>query len=250
MQKLFSQESIAVLIAGTRRSIKQYAWEKLRPWRVTPQQCGVLLVLFSDGGMSLGEVAGRIWCDNPTACRIVNKLVERGFVRSDSDSQDRRRFRLYLTAEGQALCGELTQCANAVAKTLEQGLSQDDLINLRRILGHVMTNAVNAAQRPVKASDAGAEADAGCKSKTPDGSSDATSACCGEALDAATGSACDGMAEDASGVEAPGRAIPADPSRHGTSIGHPPMAGPVASASQEMQVSPSEASAAPNKPMI
>ena len=147
MQKLFSQDSIAVLIAGTRRSIKQYGWEKLRPWKVTPQQCGVLMVLHTEGGMSLGEVAGRIWCDNPTACRIVNKLVERGLVRSDSDATDRRRFRLQLTETGKALSVELTQCVNEIYKTLEQGLEPSQLDTLRSLLRHIMGNALGATHK-------------------------------------------------------------------------------------------------------
>ena len=248
MEKLFSQESIAVLIAGTRRSIKQYAWEKLRPWRVTPQQCGVLLVLFSNSGMSLGEVAGRIWCDNPTACRIVNKLVERGFVRSDSDSQDRRRFRLYLTDTGQALCGELTKCADVVAKTLEQGLSNDDLTSLRRILGHVMTNAINATQRPVKATSASADADVACDGTAADAASDAAPACFGEAMDAAPGLApgCAGIAADASKLQE--RPTAAGSPSHG--LGDSSIANPVASASQEMQGSSADAGAESSKRVV
>ncbi len=237
MQKLFSQESIAVLIAGTRRSIKQYAWEKLRPWRVTPQQCGVLLVLFSEGGMSLGEVAGRIWCDNPTACRIVNKLVERGFVRSDSDSQDRRRFRLYLTGEGQALCGELTKCANAVAKTLEQGLTQADLTNLRRILGHVMANAVSATQRPVRASAATADA------ASAGGNNPAQAA-----ID--PNSACDGTSKGSVTTPTQSSSLPAGPSTEDVAAGNLPMTDPVSSASQEMQAAPLSPSAEPTKRMM
>src|SRR5437016_8016167 len=103
MQHLLSQESIGLLIGAARRRIKQVVWGRLRPYGITPQQLGVLLVLQDHENISLHVLAERLWLDDPTAGRVIHKLVGKKLVRAADDPSDRRRFCLRLTPNGQAL---------------------------------------------------------------------------------------------------------------------------------------------------
>src|SRR5262249_470158 len=97
MQQSPRKEGIGLLIGAARRRIKQAVWARLLPYRLTPQQFWVLLVLQDQDGVSLHELAETVWADDPTACRIISKLADRKLVKPESHPEDRRRFRLRLT---------------------------------------------------------------------------------------------------------------------------------------------------------
>jgi len=134
MQQLFVTESVPMLVAAVRRRIKQLAWEHLRPLGVTPQQAGVLLALQNNDGVSLTELARAMHIDNPTACRIVNTLVKRNWLQTRADPDDRRRFRLHLTASGKRLGKNLTERARGVQHILEGMMDTRDTAQLRTLL--------------------------------------------------------------------------------------------------------------------
>src|SRR5512142_3190920 len=102
---------IGMLVAATRRRLKQVVWARLVPYNLTPQQFWVLLHLYQGHPMSLHELAANIWADDPTACRIVARLTDRKLVKADADPDDRRRFRLSLTPKGKKLAGDLAALA-------------------------------------------------------------------------------------------------------------------------------------------
>ena len=158
MQELNLQDSIGLLIAAARRRIKQVVWSRLLPYGLTPQQFWVLLVLREHEGMSLHQLAEQIWTDDPTACRIIAKLADRKLVRADSHPDDRRRFRLRLTARGRKLAVDLVALAEELRTGIERGLSAADRDTLRELLGRVVANTdrMGAGSRPERRGSAGA----------------------------------------------------------------------------------------------
>ena len=133
-------DSIGLLVAAIRRRMKQVVWARLTPYNLTPQQFWVLLHLHQGPAMSLHELARNIWADDPTACRIVARLNERKLVRSDSDPEDRRRFRLTLTPKGRKLGGELMGLASEITTGMERNLSAADRQILCDVLQQVIGN--------------------------------------------------------------------------------------------------------------
>jgi DNA-binding MarR family transcriptional regulator len=140
MQPSEVPEDLIVLIAIARRRIKQTVSNRLVRFELGPQQFWVLLNLRKEEGLSLHELARRTWTDDPTACRMVGKLIERGLIRSDEDPADRRRFRLNLTAKGRKLATELESFASEVRSTVSRGLSSDEKKQLSNLLRRVMAN--------------------------------------------------------------------------------------------------------------
>jgi DNA-binding MarR family transcriptional regulator len=140
MQRSNVDESIGLLVAAARRRIKQVVWNRIRPYRMSPQQFWVILHLHQRDGMSLHELAGNIWADDPTACRIVAKLTERRLVKTDHDPEDRRRFRLTLTPRGRKLGGELSALAAEIRGGIERSLSAAEQRTLCTLLNKVIEN--------------------------------------------------------------------------------------------------------------
>ena len=91
------------LIAAARRRLKQSAWAMLAPHGLTPQQYWILMVLLEHGPHSLHDLAQKVWIDDPTACRIVKALVDRGLLLSGPDPRHGRRVLIQLSPQSEGL---------------------------------------------------------------------------------------------------------------------------------------------------
>lgn len=60
----------------------------------------VLLLLTRGGGRRMGEIAEHAAIPNPTATRVVDRLVENSMAHRRTDSDDRRRVLVHLAAGG------------------------------------------------------------------------------------------------------------------------------------------------------
>lgn len=153
MQSSLNTDNVGLLIAMARRRMKQVVASRLVRHGLGPQQFWVLLNLHEDEGLSLHELAQRTWTDDPTACRIISKLTERGLVRGQEDPADRRRFRLSLTTKGRKLAGELAELASDVRLNLVRGLSGSERKQLCDLLRKVIVNTdrlEEAAEAPAR----------------------------------------------------------------------------------------------------
>ncbi len=134
-------DSLALLVAAIRRRLKQVVWRRLGPFHLTPPQLGFLLVLFdSEAPLSPTELARRLYTDDPTASRVLRRLVTKQLLRQAQDPDDRRRFHVALTARGQALAAELAEVSRGLQVELEHGFSPAELAGLRAGLGKLMAN--------------------------------------------------------------------------------------------------------------
>src|SRR5262245_2765340 len=119
---LVRPESIGLLIGAARRRIKQVLWGQLASAGIKPPQLGVLLMLDGGADLSLHELAVRMWIDDPSACRLVAKLIERGMVRAAQHPRDRRSSRLALTRRGRTLARKLRAVADQIQIDIARGL--------------------------------------------------------------------------------------------------------------------------------
>jgi len=103
------------------------------------------------GSPTLSDVAKALRVTRPTATRLVDGLVQRGWIERRPDSEDRRRIHLYITPEGRAVQRRVEDFIHrAVSRRLAQ-LSPEDVAALHRGL-----QALEATLSP--SSDAGLEA--------------------------------------------------------------------------------------------
>ncbi|TSH98690.1 MarR family transcriptional regulator [Verticiella sediminum] len=83
---------------------------------------------------TLGRAVGR---DKSSLTPILDDLVERGLVARKRSVQDRRRYGLTLTEEGEAMRATLAASATEHEKALAACVSPDDLAHFVRILKRI-----------------------------------------------------------------------------------------------------------------
>lgn len=88
--------------------------EALRPFHLTPEQFGTLLLLQPDTGWRMGDLSQRLLCDNSKMTRIVDHLAENGWAERRADPDDRRAQQVFLTNAGAAQ-RDLAQMAHLAA---------------------------------------------------------------------------------------------------------------------------------------
>ncbi len=140
MQVLPEQESIGLLVAATRRRIKQAVGRRVRSHRLSAQQFGLLVAIVEGEGLSLRELADRRRMDQPTTSRIVTTLIRKKLVREEGDPRDRRRRCLRLAAPGRALAERLYPVALELRAAIVGGLSPAERAALRNGLRKIIHN--------------------------------------------------------------------------------------------------------------
>ncbi len=96
------------LLAEFRRQLRQFlafSEKGARRAGLTPQQHQALLAVkgFSgDGSPTVGDLASSLVIRHHSAVGLVDRLVEAGYLRRDTDERDRRRVALSLTRKGEA----------------------------------------------------------------------------------------------------------------------------------------------------
>lgn len=89
------------IIPRVRRTVRG-TMRKFRPAELTDTQFRTLSILQRHIGASLSVVADHLVLTLPSASKLVDGLVKRGFVAREVSPEDRRRANLMLTALGQA----------------------------------------------------------------------------------------------------------------------------------------------------
>ncbi len=140
MQVLPEQESIGLLVAVTRRRIKQAVGRRVRSQGLSAQQFWLLVAIVEREGQSLRELAERLRTDQPTTSRIVTTLIGKKLVREEGDPRDRRRCCLRLTAAGRTLAERLHPLALEVRAAIVGGLGPSDQAALRNGLRKIIHN--------------------------------------------------------------------------------------------------------------
>jgi DNA-binding MarR family transcriptional regulator len=128
------------LIGTARRQVRQAFWGKYSAHNLTPQQGWSLRVLGGHGPMSLHSLAQWVFMDDPTACRIVRSLQDKGLVASVPDPAHGRRNIVSITEAGVRLVPTLDALAEEVGQDLEAGLTEAEQIQLRELLLKVIGN--------------------------------------------------------------------------------------------------------------
>jgi DNA-binding MarR family transcriptional regulator len=98
------EEELGALVMQTAHRIMRMTHQEhaRRGVLLTMQQGGVMMFISRHPGCSLSDLANKVGATNSATSKLVDGLVDRGFVRREIDPEDRRRITLSLTEAGQA----------------------------------------------------------------------------------------------------------------------------------------------------
>jgi MarR family transcriptional regulator for hemolysin len=108
---------------------------------VTRAQWKVLFRLTRTPGLRQVELADQLDLEPITLCRIVDRLEEAKLVERTRDPDDRRAWRLHVTAEAQPLIEKLRKVGDELINQAFSGIDPKDIEITRQVLARARENA-------------------------------------------------------------------------------------------------------------
>lgn len=98
--------------------------ERLEPYGLTPFHWVVLCCLWQEDGLATSTIGERLQQVGGTLTGVLDRMEERGLVRRERDSRDRRIWRIWLTDAGKELEEVLPPIATEIRAQAMAGMSQ------------------------------------------------------------------------------------------------------------------------------
>ena len=114
----------------------------LKPFHLTHAQLNALYVLFESepDPVSANELKERILVNNPDVTRLMDRLVEKGYVQRETCPENRRKIDISFTDSGKTLFLEAHLAAKeALGNFFENQITREEAMELRRILRKLRT---------------------------------------------------------------------------------------------------------------
>ena len=117
-----------------------------RGYDLTPVQYSALTAICDRPGLDQATLANHIAYDRVTIGGVVDRLVQKKFVRREISATDRRARELYLTESGAKVLEEVRPIVRDTQELLLQGLEPDERVTFLRMLRKA-AEAVNERSR-------------------------------------------------------------------------------------------------------
>jgi DNA-binding MarR family transcriptional regulator len=119
----------------------------LRPHGLTMSQGWVIVNLMQQNGLRQADLAERMNIATVTISKLIDRLVERGFVERHPDRQDRRTNRIFATRKARAMLRTMTETQGEVDEIANVGVDPAELETTMRVLARMRTNLRAATGR-------------------------------------------------------------------------------------------------------
>jgi DNA-binding MarR family transcriptional regulator len=146
-------ENFAFEVAETARLIRREANRRAGVLGATKAQWRVLARLHrSGGGLRQIALAEALDVEPITLCRMIDRLEEAGLVERRRDADDRRAWRIHLTAAAAPVLARLEAMGIEFNADILAGISEADRDAALRVLGRIRQNLDRIDEELVKAS--------------------------------------------------------------------------------------------------
>jgi len=105
----------------------------------------ILLAVKTGAGGAQATIAARVGITGPTLVHHLDRLDAAGLISRHRDPGNRRLQAITLTPDGEAMFTRLRGAAVAFDRRLRNGVTDDDLATLRRVLPTMQHNVISTA---------------------------------------------------------------------------------------------------------
>lgn len=139
-KKFELEKSPGFAICKTAIRFKWQMGRRLRSFDITPEQWGVIAMLWDEDGITQKELSSRLFKDQPTTTRMLDKLENKGIIRREDAADDRRAFLIYLTEEGREMRNALYPIILDLRDDTWRGFTTDEMAIFMNMLDRIWDN--------------------------------------------------------------------------------------------------------------
>ena len=137
---MFLEKSLGYTICTIARKIHQTLTHKLSPQKSTPEQWVVLNQIHINKNISQKKLADIIQKDPNNVKVLVDKLEQKELIKRSPNPDDKRAFSLSTTDKGINLINTLNQVDISVISDVEKSLTEQENIQLLKLLSKIEKN--------------------------------------------------------------------------------------------------------------
>jgi DNA-binding MarR family transcriptional regulator len=146
-----AEQAIEALSREMFRLSKEHHLRDMADLKLSNAQGMCLIVIGAVGPLTMGQIADYMALSNAAATSLVDRLVQSQWVTRQPDDRDRRIVNVQLTAEGQAIFGELRDRRCGRLRTALTTLTPDEqqtVVDGLQLFIKAMTQAPGAGGEP------------------------------------------------------------------------------------------------------
>ena len=128
-------------VKGMQRELERGSNELMKPLGLTGPQADALVVIEQAQPIALKELGRLLIAEAGHPSRLVERLVDAGFVERRLAADDRRRVELTLTPSGRRKAKQVTQTRQALFDAGSEAVSGKDLDAVLRVFRRLMQHA-------------------------------------------------------------------------------------------------------------
>ncbi|NMG22141.1 MarR family winged helix-turn-helix transcriptional regulator [Brasilonema bromeliae] len=132
--------SIGFWICMANQAVQRELADRLEPQGITYRQAQVLGNLIHSGEMTQATLARKMFIEPPTLVGILNRMERDGWIGRTICPSDRRKKYVRINPEAADAWSKVVECAYAVRAKASDGLTDEELATLKRLLEKVRAN--------------------------------------------------------------------------------------------------------------
>ncbi|MBX3044735.1 MAG: MarR family transcriptional regulator [Candidatus Kapabacteria bacterium] len=110
---------------------------------ITHSQWLILMMLWMKDGRRQNELTELVYKEKTTITRLIDNMEKKNLLIRVPDLQDKRNKYVYLTNSGKELRDKLTPMVLNLNKKASEGLSDEELVNLKSVLTKIHNNLID-----------------------------------------------------------------------------------------------------------
>ena len=103
------EQCVNFALTRAQNTVNQYFKTCLAPHGVTPGQYGILKCLWDENGLTVKQIAERMYLDSSTITGLLDRMEQKVLSKQCPDPSDRRALSVVLTPEGERLEGPVSE---------------------------------------------------------------------------------------------------------------------------------------------
>lgn len=107
---------------------------RLHSYGLTPIQHLILEALWEENGLSAGDVGKKLVLDGATLSGVLDRMASGGWVLKESDLEDKRVLRIFLTSKSRELQPMLSEARDRTNADLLKPFTLEEKVLLKRLL--------------------------------------------------------------------------------------------------------------------
>lgn len=132
------RDHLSYILAEAHRALHRKLERQLRHHNVQVEHWRVLEILSDEQALPMGELAELVLMNHPALTKMIDRMVEEGWVTRGADARDNRRVIIEITNAGLKMYQKLHARAVRVNDDLMASLGRDGTEDLRDLLADVM----------------------------------------------------------------------------------------------------------------